>query len=227
MIGSIKVLVVDDHDIVRKGIKALLATEAGIEVLGEAESGEQAIAEVERHQPDVILMDLVMPRVDGIEAIRRIIAHQPKARILVLTNFATDEKVFPAIKAGALGCLVKDSEPQELIGAIHEVHRGESPLHPAIARKILLEISNLPTQPPATSISKVDPLTACEVEILQLAAKRHSNRDIGEQLGISEATVRTHVSNILSKLHLASRTGAALYTLPEELASLGKDEQGV
>lgn len=227
MTGSIRVLVVDDHDIVRRGIQALLATEPGIEVFGEAEDGEQAIAEAERLHPDVILMDLVMPKVDGIEATRRITASQPEARILVLTSFATDEMVFPAIKAGALGYLLKDSGPEELIRAIRDVHRGVSSLHPAIARKLLQEISSPPTHPTDTSNSsnEADPLTEREVEVLRLVAQGHSNRDIGEQLVISEATVRTHMSNILSKLHLASRTQAALYALREGLASLDEDEQ--
>jgi NarL family two-component system response regulator LiaR len=221
-------MVVDDHDIVRKGIQALLATEPGIDVSGEAEDGEQAIAEAERLQPDVILMDLVMPRMDGIEAIQHITAIQPEARILVLTSFATDDKVFPAIKAGALGYLLKDSGPQELIRAIREVHRGESSLHPTIARKLLQEISSPPTEPPAAasgSASEADPLTTREVEVLRLVAQGHSNSEIGEQLVISEATVRTHMSNILGKLHLASRTQAALYALREGLASLSEDNQ--
>ena len=139
MANSIRVLVVDDHAIVRKGIRALLATEPDIEMVGEATNGKEAISQTESLQPDVILMDLVMPEVDGIEAIRRITARQPEARILVLTSFATNEKVFPAIKAGALGYLLKDSEPEVLVQAIRQAHRGESSLHPTIARKLLEE----------------------------------------------------------------------------------------
>jgi NarL family two-component system response regulator LiaR len=215
MTSSIRVLVADDHAIVRKGIRALLATEPDIEVVGEAENGREAVIETEKLRPDVILMDLVMPEMDGIEAIRRITARQPEARILVLTSFAADDKVFPAIKAGALGYLLKDSGPEELVHAIHQVHLGESSLHPTIARKLLQELSHPSKRPPTR-----EPLTEREVEVLQLVARGQSNQEIADQLVISEATVRTHVSNILSKLHLASRTQAALYALREGLASL-------
>lgn len=215
MTNPINVLVVDDHVIVRKGIQALLATEQDIQVIGEATNGAEAITQTEALEPDVILMDLVMPEMDGIEAIRQITDQRAGARILVLTSFATDEKVFPAIKAGALGYLLKDSEPEELVQAIHQVYRGESSLHPAIARKLLQELSRPPQKPPTT-----EPLTERELSVLKLIAHGLSNQDIADELVISEATVRTHVSNILSKLHLASRTQAALYALREGLASL-------
>ncbi len=213
MSDSIQVLVADDHAIVRKGICALLATEEGIKVVGEAEDGQQAIDEASRLAPDVILMDLVMPKVDGLAAIRHISTHQPKARILVLTSFATDDKILPAIKAGALGYLLKDSDPQELVRAIHQVYRGESSLHPLVARKLLHELSQPSQQPPTP-----DPLTRREVEVLRLVALGKSNREIAAKLMISEATVRTHVSNILGKLHLGRRAQAALCALREGLA---------
>ena len=215
MSRPIRVLIADDHAIVRKGIRALLATEAGIEVVGEAQDGRQAIAEASRFQPDVILMDLVMPEVDGIAAIRHISVHQPDVRILVLTSFATDDKIFPAIKAGALGYLLKDTGPHELVQAIRQVCQGESFLHPLVARKLLQELAEPPAQPPTP-----DPLTERELEVLRLVAQGHSNQEIAGLLMISEATVRTHVSNILGKLHLASRTQAALYALRKGLASL-------
>ena len=217
MTQKIRVLITDDQAIVRKGIQALLATEPNIEVAGEAENGKDAIRQVEKLQPDVILMDLQMPEMDGIEAIGHITASRPNARILVLTSFATDDKVFPAIKAGALGYLLKDSSPDELIQAIQQVHRGESSLHPTIARKVLQELS----RPPAPQqIPTSEPLTEREVDVLRLVARGLGNQQIADQLIISEATVRTHVSNILSKLHLASRTQAALYALQKGLASL-------
>jgi NarL family two-component system response regulator LiaR len=215
MAGPIRVLVADDHAIVRKGIRALLATEPDLEVVGEAKDGRMAVAEVERLCPDVILMDLVMPEMDGIEAIRRITARDPEARILVLTSFAADDKLFPAIKAGASGYLLKDSDPKDLVGAIRQVYRGESSLHPTIARKLLQELSQPPERVPAS-----ESLTEREVEVLRLVARGRSNRQIAAQLVISDATVRTHVSNILGKLHLASRTQAALYALQAGLASL-------
>jgi NarL family two-component system response regulator LiaR len=212
----IRVLLTDDHAIVRKGVRALLATERDIQVVGEACDGEEAVAQAESLRPDVILMDLVMPKLDGIEAISRIMTKLPRTRILVLTSFAADEKVFPAIKAGALGYLLKDSGPEELVGAIRQVHRGEPSLEPSIARKVLLELSHPPTQKSLT----VDPLTERELDILRLVAQGCSNKEIALKLSLSELTVRTHVSNTLGKLHLASRTQAALYALQKGITSL-------
>jgi NarL family two-component system response regulator LiaR len=212
---AIRVLVVDDHAIVRKGICALLATEPGIAVVGEAQNGREAVSETEGLAPDVILMDLVMPEMDGLEAIERIRANQPEARILVLTSFADDDKVFPAIRAGAVGYLLKDSGPDQLVEAIHQAHRGESCLHPAIARRLLLEISDA-----SERSTEADSLTAREIEVLKLVARGQTNREISERLAISEATVRTHVSSILAKLKLSSRTQAALYALREGLTPL-------
>jgi NarL family two-component system response regulator LiaR len=208
-------MITDDHAIVRKGIRALLATERDLQVVGEACDGTEAIDQAQALKPDVILMDLVMPKTDGIEATRQITAKIPGMRILVLTSFAADDKVFPAIKAGALGYLLKDSGPDQLIEAIHQVHRGEPSLDPAIARKVLSELSH----PPKTPLT-ADPLTERELGVLRLVAQGKSNKEIAEQLVITEMTVRTHVSNILGKLHLASRTQAALYALREGLASL-------
>jgi NarL family two-component system response regulator LiaR len=215
MSAKIRILITDDHAIVRKGLRALLATEPDIEVVGEASNGEEAVARSRSLQPDVVLMDLVMPKMDGIEATRRITGQMPAVRVLVLTSFAADEKVFPAIKAGALGYLLKDTGPDELMQAIRQVHRGEPSLDPTIARKVLYELSHPPKQPLTP-----DPLTERELEVLRLIAQGKSNREIAEQLVIAEMTVRTHVSNILGKLHLASRTQAALYALREGLASL-------
>jgi NarL family two-component system response regulator LiaR len=211
----IRVFVADDHAIVRKGIAAVLEIVPDIEVVGEAENGRDAVRQVEALQPDVILMDLVMPEMDGIEAIRRIKERQPGARILVLTTFAGEDQILPAIKAGALGYHLKDSRPQELAQAIRQVHRGESSLHPIIARKVLEELLRPSSRPPTP-----DPLTPREVEVLQLVAQGLENSEIAEKLVITEATVRTHVSNITAKLHVASRTQAALYALREGIASL-------
>lgn len=215
MTSLIRVLIVDDHMVVRTGIRALLALEPDIEVIGEARDGAEAVVEVGRLQPDVILMDLVMPEMDGIAAIEQIRAGRPDARILVLTSFEADDKVFPAIRAGALGYTLKDFGPAELVRAIQRVHRGESSLHPTIARRVLQELAQPPQRPPTS-----DPLTEREVEVLRLVAHGDSNHEIAAALRIGEGTVRVHVSNILSKLHLASRTQAALYALREGLASL-------
>jgi NarL family two-component system response regulator LiaR len=219
MSQPIRVYIADDHPIVRRGIKDLLETEAGIQVVGEAANGKDAIDEVEELRPHVILMDLVMPVIEGIEATRQIRSRLPEVRILVLTSFATDDKVFPAIKAGASGYLMKDTAPEDLIRAIRQVYRGEPTLHPLIAQKLLNEITSPPEQPVTP-----EPLTAREMEVLRLVARGLSNQEIADDLVVSVATVYTHVSNILAKLHLASRTQAALYALREGLASLHEDE---
>jgi NarL family two-component system response regulator LiaR len=217
--AKIRVLIVDDHAVVRKGVSALLSLESDMEVVGEAQDGREAVALAAQLHPDVILMDLVMPGVDGIEAIRQILAAQPDRRILVLTSFAGDDKVFPAIKAGALGYLLKDSNPDDLIRMIHQVHRGELSLQPVIARKVLQELNRPPEAPPTP-----EPLTERELEVLRLIAQGLNNSEIAERLVLSEATVRVHVSNILGKLHLASRVQAALYALKRGLARLEDDK---
>jgi len=212
---TIRILIADDHAVVREGLRGLITSEPGMEVVGEAADGIEATLQVHALQPDVILMDLVMPRKDGLEAIADIKKDYPEARILVLTSFAEDDKVFPAIKRGALGYLLKDSSPDDLLQAVRDVYHGESSLHPTIARKLIHEISQPTDLPPAP-----EPLTEREVEVLRLVAQGLSNDEIGERLFIAERTVRTHVSNILGKLHLANRTQAALYALREGLASL-------
>jgi NarL family two-component system response regulator LiaR len=203
---------------VRRVIRDLLEKEEDIEVVGEAEIGRQVVAALQILKPDIILMDLIMPDMDGIEATRQVREMNPDVRILVLTSFATDDKVFPAIKAGALGYLIKDTGPEELLRAIHQVYRGQVILHPAIAQKLLQEITSPGEQPPSE-----DYLTEREVVVLKLVARGMSNQEIADELVVSVATVYTHVSNILSKLHLASRTQAALYALREGYASLYDD----
>jgi NarL family two-component system response regulator LiaR len=218
---AIRVLLIDDHAIIRDGIRSLLATEPDIEVVGEADNGRDGVSMAERLRPDVILMDLVMPGMDGIEATSRIMASQPQARILVLTSFAAEDKVFPAIKAGAFGYLLKDSDSEELIHAIREVSCGESSLDSKIARMVLREMWAEPRPGgPREQVPTVEPLTEREMEVLRLVAQGLSNEEIAGRLVIAERTVRTHVSNILGKLHLANRTQAALYALREGLASL-------
>ncbi|HZJ24182.1 MAG TPA: response regulator transcription factor [Anaerolineales bacterium] len=212
---TIRLLIADDHAIVREGLRALIATEPGLELVAEASDGIEAVSKVHAFKPDVILLDMMMPRKDGLGAIEEIMKEQPNARILVLTSFAEDDKVFPAIKAGALGYLLKDSSPQELLQAIRNVHQGEASLHPTIARKLMRELHQPPSLPPTT-----DPLTEREVEVLRLVAQGLSNDDIAEKLVVSERTVRTHVSHILDKLHMANRTQMALYAVREGIAKL-------
>jgi NarL family two-component system response regulator LiaR len=217
--ANIRVLVVDDHAIIRKGMRAVLDLVSDMELVGEAENGKQAIKMDQELTPDVILMDLMMPEMDGIACIKEIKARRPAVNILVLTNFAGEDMIFPAIKAGAMGYHLKDSSPEALIDAIRQVNHGVASLHPSIAKKVLDELHN----PEKKQLSE-DPLTQREVEVLKLIAQGHENKDIAEQLVISDATVRTHVSNILGKLHLASRTQAALYALREGFATLKEQE---
>jgi NarL family two-component system response regulator LiaR len=209
----IRILIADDHAIVREGLRALIRSKPGLELAGEAADGQEAIVKARELQPDVILMDLVMPRKDGIEAIREIKRENSKARILVLTSFSDDDKVFPAIKAGALGYLLKDSRPSDLVRAIDDVQQGWPSLQPDIALKVLNEL-NQPSDQPAFQ----NPLSPRELDVLRLVARGLSNQSIASELGISERTVRRHVSNILSTLHLSNRTQIAIYAIREGLS---------
>lgn len=211
----IRVFHADDHVLLREGVRALLSTEPTIDLIGEADNGAEAIEQILALAPDVVLLDLKMPVKSGLEVIQAIKDSAVPARILVLTSFADDDNVFPAIKAGALGYLLKDSSPEELIHAIRDVYAGQSSLHPIIARKLIQEL-NQPSDLPPTA----EPLTERELEVLKLIAQGLTNQQMAEQLVVSERTVRTHVSNILGKLHLANRTQAALYALREGYANL-------
>lgn len=206
MVEHIRILIADDHTIVREGLAALIETEPGMEVIGTVADGIEVVAKARLLDPDVILLDLVMPRQDGVAAITQIRRDNPDARILVLTSFSDDEKVFPAIKAGASGYLLKDSSPQELLLAIRHTHSGAMALHPTIAGR-LIRGANLPEELPADE----EPLSRREVEVLRLVARGLTNPEIAGKLVVSERTVSTHMTNILKKLQLANRTQAALY----------------
>lgn len=207
----IRLLIADDHPIVRQGLLAFLQTQPEVEIVGEAVDGEDAVRAVERLLPDIVLIDIVMPKIDGIEAIRRIRDVSPSTRAIVLTSFADDDKIVSAVKAGAAGYLLKDARPQELIEAIRAVARGEVLLQPAIAARLIRELSR------SSQDAAVEVLTARELDVLRLIANGRSNKEIAQDLVLSEKTVKTHVSNILAKLHLADRTQAALYAVRQRI----------
>jgi NarL family two-component system response regulator LiaR len=212
---SIRILITDDHAVVREGLRRLIGTEPGMDVVGEAEDGFEAVQKACNLKPDVILLDMVMPRMDGLEAINELKRECPEARILVLTSFSDDEKVFPAIKAGALGYLLKNVAPERLLNAIRDVHQGKPSMSSDIAKKLMHELQRASDLPPTE-----EPLTEREMDVLRLVAQGLSNQEIAEALVLGQGTIRTHVSNILAKLHLANRTQAALYALREGIAPL-------
>jgi NarL family two-component system response regulator LiaR len=214
---TIRILITDDHAVVREGLRTLIGTEPGMEVVGEAEDGMEAVQKACDLEPDVILLDMVMPRMGGLETIHEIKNQCPEAQILVLTSFSDDETVFPAIKAGALGYLLKNTTPDRLLNAIRDVHQGKPSMSSDIANKLMRELQRTSDLPPTE-----EPLTEREMDVLRLVAQGLTNQEIAEKLVIGEGTVRTHVSNILSKLHLANRTQAALYALREGYAPLNK-----
>jgi NarL family two-component system response regulator LiaR len=215
MSKPIRLLLAEDDHLVRAGLRNLLEADPDLEVVGEAANGEEAIARARSLVPDVILLDLVMPRQSGFEAIIEIRQQNPSARILVLTGFDDDEMVLEAIRAGAAGYLLKTAAFPDLIRAIHTVYAGETPLHPSIASKLVRELIH-PTPPYA----KTDSLTKRELSILQLVARGLTNHDIARTLSVNETTVRTHMNRILHKLNLTSRTQAALYALKTGLVAL-------
>ncbi len=213
MSETISVFLVDDHPVVRQGLRTFLETQDGIDVVGEAGSAEEALPVIEETLPDVVLMDLVLGGMDGIEATRRVRETSPSAKVIVLTSFVDDEKVFPAIKAGAAGYLLKDVEPSELAAGIRAVHAGEALVHPSVAAKLMQDVASSGTRAPGSN------LTDREHEVLRLIARGMANKEIASELVIAEKTVKTHVSNILAKLHLADRTQAALYAVRQGLAT--------
>lgn len=203
---AIRVLIVDDHTMVRMGLKLCLANYSGVTVVGEAANGQEALQEIETCQPHVVLMDLIMPELSGVDAIRAVRKHWPEVKVLALTSFTEDTHVTAAMEAGAAGYLFKDVEPHELVAAIQEAHRGEVPLHPQAAR-VLVDSWRDATKHSLTPV-RASPLTKRETEVLQLLGQGKSNRAIAQELVISEKTVKAHVSSILSKFGVRNRMQA-------------------
>jgi NarL family two-component system response regulator LiaR len=204
MPDSIRVLIVDDHAVVREGLRTFLDLQDGIEVVGEAGDGEEAVAAAERLQPDVVLVDLVMPRLDGVQAMRVLRERVPGARAIVLTSFLEDERLLPALRAGAAGYLLKSVQPQELARAVRAAVAGEALIDPAVAARMVEALAD-------GGDERADSLTAREREVLALIGRGYANKRIAAELGIAEKTVKTHVSSVLAKLGVADRTQAALY----------------
>ena len=215
---SIRILLVDDHEIVREGLQTLLAEESDFEVVGATGSGEEAVALADTKKPDVIVMDLVMPGLDGIEATRRILARNPQARVLVLTTFADDQRVREAIQAGATGYLLKDVLKADLLRALRDAAMGRPSLHPEVQQHLMREVAG------KTSSSREEPplhakLTERETDILRLLAEGRSNKEIAVALNLTEGTIKGYVSTVFDKLGVQDRTQAALYAVKHGLAS--------
>jgi DNA-binding NarL/FixJ family response regulator/predicted Ser/Thr protein kinase len=210
---QIKVLLVDDHAVVRQGLRTFLELQDDMTIAGEAANGAEAIEQAKRTQPDVVLLDLMMPQMGGVEATPHIIAACPQARVIILTSFGEDDQVIPAIRAGAQGYLLKDIPPNDLVQAVREAHQGKAQLHPDVAKKLMSAVA----APPAAASPEPD-LTERELEVLRLIAQGMNNQQIAQTLTISEKTVKTHVSNILGKLHVEDRTQAAIYALKKGLS---------
>ncbi len=211
MAESISVLLVDDHAVVRQGVKAFLITQPDLSFVGEAGSGEEAVRLAEQHVPDVILMDLIMPNMDGVEATRRVKRVSPRSQVVVLTSYHEDEHIFPALKAGALSYILKDVSAEELAWAVRKAAAGEAVLHPCVAARVIKELQGRRED----NLNPFTELSERELEVLKLVADGMSNAEMAAKLVLSEKTIKGHVSNILSKLHLVDRTQAAVYAWRE------------
>jgi two-component system, NarL family, response regulator LiaR len=206
-VPDIRVLVVDDHAVVREGLRTYLSLQDGIEVVGEAADGQAAVMTAEALKPDVVLMDLVMPRLDGVGAMRELRRLLPSARVIVLTSFTEDDRILPAVQAGAAGYLLKTAQPSEVARAVRAAHAGEAVLDPGVAARLVEAIAN-PAGAPAP-----EKLTPREREVLVLIGRGYANKRIALELGLSEKTIKTHVSHVLSKLGVTDRTAAAVYAV--------------
>lgn len=215
----IRVLVVDDHDIVRQGLRAMLESKGGIVVIGEAGDGEQAVIQARLLMPDVILMDLEMPRKNGISAIQNIIAEQPAARILVLSSFSEDSQIVESMRAGALGYLLKTAKLDDLVKAIRQINNGETPLNPLVARRLVVSMSSQRAEP-----NLLEVLTDRELMILPLVVRGMTNKEIGDRLGISLRTAGTHIGNMIRKTGVENRVQLSMLAVRQGLTSLYADE---
>ncbi len=215
----IRILIVDDHPLIREGLRAVLETQPDMELVGEAHDGAEAVSRALTLRPDVVLMDLSLPEMDGVEATRLILEKDPAVRVLVLSNYLDDEKIFSVLKAGAKGYILKEAIPQDLRQAIRSVYQGKSALDPSIQRKLVDHLS----QANNSASSESESLTDRELEVLRMLAQGFSNPQIAAKISVAEGTVRFHVSNILRKLGLENRTQAVLYALQKGLANLEGD----
>jgi DNA-binding NarL/FixJ family response regulator len=211
--APIRVLIVDDHAVVREGLRAFLALQDGLEIVGEAADGVQALQQARSHKPDVILMDLVMPRLDGVGAMRQLRRDLPECRVIVLTSFLDDDRLLPAIQAGAAGYLLKNAEPAQLARAVREAHAGRAIIDPTVAARLVHALAD----GSASNPTRQDELTRREREVLELIAGGRSNKRIALELGISEKTVKTHVGHLLAKLGVSDRTQAAMLAVRQGL----------
>jgi DNA-binding NarL/FixJ family response regulator len=212
---TIKILIVDDHPVVREGIGAMLKREPDFKIIGEASNGVEAVDRALELMPDIVLMDLRMPEMDGVEAIERIKAQRPDIKFIILTTYSDDEYIFKGIAAGARAYLLKDAPREELFKAIRAVSRGESLIQPVVASKVLDKLAELSRKTPA-----MDTLSDREIEVLQLMAKGVSNKDIADQLSITQSTVKTHITSIFQKLNVTTRTEAVTTALKKGIIKL-------
>jgi DNA-binding NarL/FixJ family response regulator len=217
---KINILIADDHTLFRKGIRGMLESEPDMAVVGEAATGNEAVEQARKLMPDVVLMDIKMPDLDGVEATRTLHREMPHMGIIFCTMFEDDEKVFAGLKAGGRGYILKDADPETMLRAIRAVAHGESLLSPAIAQKVMRQFAALPGAGPAGRDPLCDELTERELEVLTCVGQGHSNKEIAAQLGLSEKTVKNHIANIFAKLHVCDRTQAVLYAIRKGLVKV-------
>jgi two-component system, NarL family, response regulator LiaR len=213
MMDKIRLLIVDDHELVRQGLRGFLELQDDFAIVGEGTTGLDAVEMAADLKPDIVLLDLIMPEMDGVEATRRILSADPDTRIVILSSFSDEDNVFPAIQAGAMGYMLKDISPDDLADTLRETHKGKTQIHPDIARKLMQKVQQ--PDPPNGGSSPADELTARETDVLKCIGRGLSNKEIADELSISHMTVKTHVSNLLGKLGLYDRTQAAIFAIKE------------